>query len=522
MTAENTLKYPRHTYTVGALILIVMILSMTSCASPHKNDGSYASTSASTSPNSKNASNDVSDSTNSPTPEESEIPQPEKEAIVMNRKPVASFIQLWAVKGWSEDRWDQEFAAMKEAGFTFIILQDVVDLHYATDGGWQDVNGEDYSKYTLSSVDSLYPSDIAMLKNADGGVDTLGNCLKSAKKNGMKVMMAPLGDNRWWLYGWNMPKADSGVTDLVNDSYFGKWVKQDSELSNQIASEIYQKYGKDYGDVIYGWYYLNELWNMPLACEGTDNGVLTKILANSFNIVLDHYSSLTPGKPLLFSPFCNFTLSSPSGYAKMWKDLFQLVNFRKGDIFCPQDSIGGNPDRLPVLAEWTKAYKDAADTKPGLVLWSNNEDFTGTGGTALLDRYIQQINITSQYAEQNIVFSWNHYINPPLANANAGYHTTYLDCIKNGKLESTPPSDPTLSYSPAGNGYQIDIGAPKDNIGIAGYNIYDKTGKAVITTLFATKDEIPGSYSVAAKGTYYVEAFDFAGNVSRKVKIAIS
>ncbi|WP_207659317.1 DUF4434 domain-containing protein [Anaerobacterium chartisolvens] len=436
--------------------------------------------------------------------------------IALSRKPIASFIQSWAVRDWTQTRWEQELSAMKASGFQFVIIQSVVDVGYSTDADWSKYE-EDYSQYELTSVDSLYPSQIPLLANGNNGTDSLGNCFEAAVNTGMKVMLGPLDDNRWWLYGWDQPQASAGVTDLVKESYFGKWVAENADLNNQVAREIWQKYGAVYDQVFYGWYYYNELWNMPMACTGEDNGVLTEILADSFNSELECYSDITPGKPFLFSPFCNFSLTTTSQYEKMWKDLFTLVNFRDGDIFCPQDSIGGNPDQITNLDEWTAHYKAAADSKPGLQFWSNNENFTSDGGTALLNRYFSQVKITSKYAAQNIVFSWNHYINPLLANANEGYNDTYLDFVKNGKLDDIAPAAPKLTKS----GKIITVYKPSDNIGVAGFNIYTSNG-SLYRTVYLDANAGSARVKVSAKGTYYVRSFDFAYNLSAQSSVAVS
>ncbi len=61
------------------------------------------------------------------------------------------------------------------------------------------------------------------------------------------------------------------------------------------------RYGGQYGGQIYAWYYNNEIWNISAACRGTDGGVYAKILADSLNLSLRHYSKITPGKPLMLS-----------------------------------------------------------------------------------------------------------------------------------------------------------------------------------------------------------------------------
>ena len=74
--------------------------------------------------------------------------------------------------------------------------------------------------------------------------------------------------------------------------------------------------------------------------------------------------------------------------------------------------------------------------------------------------------------ENFITFSYNHYQSP--YNADPGFHKTYLDYLKNGKLEAVPPSTPSkLSASlQSGGGVSLSWSASSDNIGVCGYYLY--------------------------------------------------
>lgn len=442
-----------------------------------------------------------------------------KEIVKTDRKPVGSFIQSWYVRDWTEARWDKEFTEMKKAGFQFIILQSIVDLSYDCSAENKASYKENYAEYPSKGVSSLYPSSLPELKDAKVKNDAMELCFKSAQKNGMKVMVGLISDDRWWLFGWGIPQAASGVTDLINGSYFAKWVKENGELSNKIAQEVNNKYIKRYSNAFYGWYYNNEIWNMTDACKGKDSGILSKILTNSFNISLDYYNKLTPGKPFLLSPYCNRKLSTAQEYKKMWVDTFKNTHFRSGDLFCPQDSIGGHPDELKVLDKWTSAYKEAVDTKPGLKFWVNIENFTSDSKPAYLDRFAKQLAISAKYCENNIIFSWNHYY-CPLAK-DAGFNTTYLDMIKNGKLDNDPPEKPAVTYSKSGSSYDLEIKKPKDNCDVAGYKVYLGDSSTLIEDVEAQKNDTVTFYTVNSVGTYYVLAYDYALNESDYTKVDI-
>lgn len=425
------------------------------------------------------------------------------------RRITGSFIQAWYVAGWSQQRWEQEIKLMSEAGMKYIILQSIADLTYNTDANL----GQDPDRYTLSRTLCLYPSSLPEFRSGNKGIDSLKNCLEACKKYGLQAIIGPLSDNRWWKYGWGMPQMPSGKSDYVKDSYFAKWVKQNGELSNRIADEVMARYGEKYSAQIFGWYYNNEIWNIDVACKRTDNQVYAKILGESLNIVIRHYSRITPGKPVMLSPFINPTLSTPQQCGKMWEDIFKYTEFRKGDIFSPQDSFGGNPTLD--LDAWTKAYADAAKTKSGLVFWSNNENFRENGTVATLDSFIYQINTTAKYASANICFSWNHYFSPLLQNS--GYNRAYLKYITTGQIDKQAPTTPVVRV----NGRQIYVEC-EDNDGIAGFRIFKNNN--LVKTVHCRQDdneELFRKINIDSTGTYTIEAYDFFGNKSARTSFTI-
>lgn len=425
-----------------------------------------------------------------------------------------SFLQSWLVREWPQERWNEEMRGMKEAGMEYLIMQSVADVAYKTDGK---AYGQDYSKYPKDYAVSMYPSQLALLSGTNNGIDSLDRCLAAAQANGIKVFLGPVSDNRWWLFGWGMPTAPAGKTDLAKDNYFADWVKENAELTNSVMEEISAKYAGKYGDTLAGWYYYNEIWNIDVACAGTDGGVYADILSDSMNRMIEKINALDASKKFMLSPFYNTTLCSADQYGDMWADVIAKTDFRPGDIFAPQDSVGGYPQNVEngMLEEWTKQLHSASLVNPNVSFWSNNEIFTDGGGNALLDRYIRQLEITSQYAEHNICFSWNHYYSPK--QSNPGYNNTYLDYLANGALDAQSPEKPVLTKS----GYTIQIGGAADNIGVCGYYIYRGSLGAQPATLLCTATDLPSSYSPNMAGTYYVVAFDFANNKSEAAVITL-
>lgn len=427
------------------------------------------------------------------------------------RRSCASFIQPWLVQSWNVSRWETEILNMKKAGMDFVILQSVADTTY------EKADTQDPFACQMNSSSVIYPSSMPEFQNSNSycGVDSLGNCLKACKKHGMKVMIGTISDSRLWNFGWtNKPTCPAGVRDAVNGSYMTQWIKQYAERSERMMKEIMQRYGSQYKDQIYGWYYNPEFWNISSACKRTDSKTYAQIIGKSLTLFAQSCTKVSPGKPMLLSPFINPSLSSPEQCGKMWQDVFSYTQFRNGDIFCPQDSFGNNSTIH--LGDWYKHYKAAVNTKPGLKLWANNENFRTNYTVATLDSYIGQIKATEPYAERNICFSWNHYYSPELKNV--GYNEAYIYYIKNGKMDTQAPGVPKIYI----DGSSVEI-ISQDNIGICKIKVFKADKKTVVKENVCFDDD---NYTALqtfnlAKGTYYAQTYDFFSNASQMVAFTV-
>jgi hypothetical protein len=361
-----------------------------------------------------------------PSPSAAAGPSPSPE--ITERMPITgSFIQGWLVRNWDKDRWLEEFEAMKASGLDLIILQTTVDKSFDRDTDL----GLDSRLYPLNYIHALYPSQLPELTGHIGGSnDSLRGCLEAARETGISVMIGLVDDTRWWRYGWALPAAVPEFgSDPAMDSYWGRWAVEHAHMTNKAASEIWEIYGEEFGDVIYGWYYVSEWWNFE-----PFNQDAAKILAESLNIILDHLSVLTPGMPLGMSPFHNLTMKGPADIRQQYLDIFALTRWRPYDILAPQDSIGANQTNgLPTLHTWLQAYKDAADAA-GIRFWVNNENFTRDYTAAGMSRFAVQMQVSAPLAERLICFSWNHYFSP----TNTGttrYNDAYLRYIETGLID---------------------------------------------------------------------------------------
>lgn len=419
-------------------------------------------------------------------------------------KVTGTFIQSWLCASWSDERWEQELTSLKEIGMEYIVLGDSAVKN--TSGRWY----------------SYYPSQLDGLKDGYGGKDAIGNALRNCQKFGFKVFVGISLDELWW---------DTFVSDPA-------WLNSAMNQCALIARELYGMYHSLYPDAFYGWYWPPEIWNH--GNFASTSGVREKsiqTLANGMNIVRDALTAIDKTMPMMFSPFVNITLGSAKDNALFWKDLITATHFRKGDIICPMDSIGGGGCKLEYLDAWTKSYRQAVDeTGNVLEFWSNCEDFAySTAGDPIscsVNRFVKQLQTVSKYCPTIITFAYSHYYSPQ--NTEPGFHKTYADYVKTGKVETEAPSTPTNARLTIENNVAvIKWEASHDNMGVAGYNIYrngelmenicvgrrDGAGAVPVLETVTTDWDVMSAAELSGTVTYGIEAFDSAGNASQRAVV---
>lgn len=401
-----------------------------------------------------------------------------------------TFIQSWYCLWWDDARWQEEIKYMKEAGIEYLIVQDIASF---TDAD----NAELY-----------YPSELSCFDNCEKYGDVVGDALRNCQGSGIKVFIGLADFEDWWV--------SAGLT------------KQYSIICDKMAimvEEIYKKYYPQYSDTFYGWYFTPEINNVPTMKLSILN------IAKGLNKVIDTADALNPDMPVLLSPYFTNYISVPSVTAALpeWQIFMQTVHFRDGDIFCPQDAVGAGWIKMKDLEKVWKMYSAAVSScDKNIKLWANCESMTVARNrqifmppatlekenmTATLDRFVKQMDIASRYAENIITFSFNHYYCP--VQVNPVYFSTYLDYLKNGRLETQPPAEAqNIAFE---NGV-LTWSEARDNMGIAYYIVYDNGKPAA--RVEATEEL---SFSVTnTKHTYSIIAVDGAGNKSATVDFRLS
>ncbi len=319
-----------------------------------------------------------------------------------NSKFTASFIQSWLCRDWTQERWQQEFAAASETGMDALILQSIVEVsHMQTDST---VTKQDADSFTRSQTYSMYPTAIEAFADCkfstqnDG--DALALALEAAKAEGMQLWIGTVSDDRWWNYGWGIPE-----TNADGSTYFEMWSDENAALCAEVIKEIENRYGDTYDDVIAGYYYVNEVWNMDAACTEEDKGQYAVIIGNNINASLDACGE----RPLMISPFFNPDLSDAEQYSGFWNDIFEIADFRTQDVFSHQDG-GGRECSLKVIREWAISLKSVVDAEK-MHFWINNETFQTDSTSKPIAKLQENYTATADLAEEHILFSWNHYYN---------------------------------------------------------------------------------------------------------------
>ena len=399
-----------------------------------------------------------------------------------------SFIQNWLVNGWSFNRWLRELEILKEAGQNYLILAPTVSSNFGKNSR------------------SIYPSQISGITLTPGHEMTLENCLKACQKLDMKLFLGLNDDSHWW----EMSEADA------------PWFVGEMEKGNAIAKELYVNYKTRYPETFYGWYWVFEISSMHLA-----KPLYQEYLAKAINIQLDFLTNLDSSMPLMLCPYMVENVSSPEETYLAWSNFLKQAHFRSGDILCPQDAVGAGWLRLENFTHWFLALKKACKEVLGLKFWSDAETFRQEDWTSTtLDRFIEQLELASDVVDNFISFAYCHYFSPQIVPR--GYHQTYLDYLKTGKLKKKPVLPPTNAKGCYKND-EIVLSWDKQSLDeICGYLIYAHNhlqARLQPKPDPALRFELPSSYvlkkDLSSSKNYTLIAYDYAGNQAEPVCVTI-
>ncbi len=406
-----------------------------------------------------------------------------------------SFMQPGTFANYSLNRMRDHLKYMREVGIDIIILQ----WSFVTVG---DKVGAVYydDSFDSSDKDATYSA---------GGQKLVENLLRAADELGMKVFLGLNNNDEWWQ------KA-------VNDK---AWLTDQIELGMDGAKQIYDTYKSKYPNALHGWYFVFEYYNFKATSVQIDNAAY---LLNGF---LDGLKELDDSMPLMLSPFVSSGNSTAAEAGDMWEKVFAKANFREGDIFCCQDSVGAGHISIDQLDDYYRELKEAVDKEAGLHFWANNEDFTQSDWTtAPLSRFVRQMQIASKYVEEYVTFAYSHYQNPDIS-GKTGYHEAYKEYFKTGKIPETTLTAPTVEHTAEAGGMIVSFNGTVENpdkqacrihIKKNGetFNSIDLTQKYNLKNITFNLSDTNLEGSGVAKYEFYVE--DYYGNYSESTIVEIS
>ena len=462
---------------IAVILALALMLSLASCGKTPSESGSDAST-ADTSETSLQTISDE------PSSEESGAVSEEVSETMTTEKNfphvTGTFLQPYAFASYTDAQWEMHFEGLLEVGIDLLVIQ------------WTSTTP--YSKF----LNAYYPSEYAKTHNTGSFEDQsqmLERCLRAAEKLGVKVYVGLNIADEWW-----------NVTALTDS-----WLTSQAELGIISAREIHDLYKEKYPDALAGWYFAWELYNGMMGLEAKAGEFL--------NGYLEPLTDIDPTMPLMLSPFVRSAGGDAVKAGEEWTKVFEVANFREGDIFCCQDAVGAGWITIDELDAYFRELKKAVDTEKGLHFWANNEDFTKNGKTASLARFVRQLEISHPYVENHITFAYSHYCAKDIP-GKAVYHELYKQYYDTGKLPSTDIPEPTVSFKPGRSDDKVILTAEvvqKGNV-FTSVAILDADGKELkrttITETMQAREKLSLSFSLDIFDKYIISITDIYGNTA--------
>jgi chitodextrinase len=384
-----------------------------------------------------------------------------------------SFVQPGLVDGMSSTQLSTEFTTLTNACITSQVVQWAADTKNNT---------------------TVYPSGLAGYSQ-NTTTDVVGRALTAADTANVTEYLGLQTNDDWWnKYG--------------NDNV---WLTSEATKANALADDLYAKYGTH--DSFSGWYLPFEVdnWNFTSTTSWNNMAIFYTTVAN-------HLHALTPGKPVIISPFFNTSGGQTSSqWTTMWQSILATAPI---DVVALQDGVGAGHATTSQLATWFAATKTAiTSARPATQLWADSETFNTDFTPLPIGHLVSDLNAVAPYVSKIFSFSYDHYDSP--SQVPAVYDTTYRNYLSTGTVESSAPTTPSEPLATNAGITAIDLSwtASTDNIGIAGYRIY-RNGALVKALQGSGTTFHDGGLAASTTYSYTLVAFDAAGNVSAQSSTA--
>ncbi len=462
---------------IVALLAIALMMPLASCGKTPSETGSDTGTAGTSEISSQTISDEPSSDESGAVSEEVSKTMPTEKNFP---HVTGTFLQPYAFTSYTDAQWEKHFEGLLEVGIDLLVIQ------------WTSTTP--YSKF----LNAYYPSEYAKTHNTGAFEDQsqmLERCLRAAENLGVKVYVGLNIADEWW-----------DVSVLTEN-----WLTSQAELGIISAKEIYNLYKEKYPNALAGWYFAWELYNGMMGLEAKAGEFL--------NGYLEPLTDIDPTMPLMLSPFVRSAGGDAVKAGEEWTRVFEVANFREGDIFCCQDAVGAGWITIDELDAYFRELKKAVDTEKGLRFWANNEDFTKDGKTAPLARFVRQMEISHPYVENHITFAYSHYCAKDIP-GKAVYHALYKQYYDTGKLPSADIPEPTVSFKPGRTDDKVILTADviqKGNV-FTTVVILDADGKELkrtsTTETMQAREKLSLSFSLDIFDKYIISITDIYGNTA--------
>lgn len=378
-----------------------------------------------------------------------------------------SFIQPALVDGWTSTQLATEFSTLTNACITSQVIQWTADTKAST---------------------TIYPSGLSGYTQ-NTSTDVVSRVLTAADTAGVSEYLGLQTNDDWW-------------NTYANSS---TWLNAEATKANALADDLYAKYGTHASFA--GWYLPFEVdnWNFTSTASWT-------AMSTFYTTIANHLHTLTPGKPVIISPFFNTSGGQTSSqWTTMWSSILGSAPI---DVIALQDGVGAGHATTAQLATWFAATKSAiTSARPATKLWADSETFNPDFTPMSISQLVADLNAVAPYVSKTLSFSYDHYQSPLVVPA--VYDTTYRNYLASGTVETSAPSVPAgLTATAAGvTSVNLSWTASTDNIGIAGYRLF-RDGALVKVIQGAGTTFADAGLSPSTAYSYTLAAFDAAGNVS--------
>ncbi len=363
--------------------------------------------------------------------------------------PSYDYVQPWQMNEYNSQDVEEYVKTIKRAGYKGLILQ--YSAEFETD------------ENNNANITSLwYQSDLV---NDTSALDIyrpniLGDLMNALDRNNMEIYIGLANNNEWF-------------SNKFNDS---SWATSANNLNKDIIDEIYSKYGSH--SSFKGWYYTFEFY--------INNGNYYSNWASMLNNTIAEINRIDSTKRLITSLFVsNYYNVDFNKTREDFTDFIDSVNFRTNDIINMQDGLGTSNYSVEKVNRYISTVAAACNESiRNVKFWINVENYENRANlftAASLERYILQLKIASNYADELASFSYSHYYTNIAYDRE--YRNHYTDVTNNTLTKIDTPSRGSVYEDQNGDEVVVPFGFTVDsenNIVSDGLVIKDSYGNEFV------------------------------------------